>query len=178
MEDTLVIRRSPFAALRWLVKPVALVLSGFIVIIMLSATRATFWLFIFLLALAMLPVSLGILYLNFNDWKDDVYTIDQYGQLRIQYRTWLKYRSIRQGPIAALQDVWVVQRGITRLLFHFGDIYITVGWARRAFVLRDVQDPYTFAAKIKKLATVYSRNNPDNTDVMAIILEKYNDEEE
>lgn len=175
--NTLSVRRSPFAALRWLIKPVALVLSGITMLTGLILTHATFWVFIVVLGLLMLPLSILVLYLNFNDWKDDIYQIDKYGTLQIIYRTWLKYRSIRRGPIAALVDAWVVQRGITRILFNFGDIYLTVGWSRRPFILRDVQAPYSVAAQIKRLASIYSNTSNDTVDVMATILKKYDNEE-
>jgi len=174
MEETLTIRRSPFAALRWLVKPAALVLSCITIIVGLSATRATYWIFIFALGVAMLPLSLIILYLNFNDWANDVYTIDQNGDFRIEYRTWLRYRSVRRGPISALQDAWVVQRGATRLVFGFGDIYVQVGWSRRPFCLRDVQDPYAVVNEIKRLSRYYSGGrHEERVDAIGIMLQNY-----
>ena len=175
---TLTVRRSPFAALRWLVKPVALVLSCVAVIIGLSVTRATFWIFIFALGIAMLPISLAILYLNFNDWRDDVYSIDENGDFRIEYRTWLRYKSVRRGPISALQDAWVVQKGLLRFVFHFGDIYMQVGWSRVPFCLRDVQDPYDAVNEIKRMSREHQGGRrEERVDAIGILLENENYEE-
>ena len=140
----------------------------------LSLTKATYWLFIFALGVAMLPLSLIVLWLNFNDWRDDLYSIDENGEFNIQYRTWMRYRSSRRGPIASLQDAWVVQRGPLRFVFNFGDIYIQVGWSRIPFCLRDVQDPRDMVTAIKHLAEYY-RNRPEeeSVDAVSVMLERY-----
>ena len=129
----------------------------------------------------MLPASLFILYLNVNDWHDDVYTVDERGELRIQYRTLLRYRSVRHGPISALQNTWTVQRGLLRWIFKFGDIYLQVGWSRLPFCLRDVQNPGDVERQINRVADHYRENPPgqegEAIDVIGTLLEQYEDME-
>lgn len=171
----LVIRRSIFAAGRWLAYPAVLLVCCLVLVAGVVATRALHWFFIVIISTGSLSVTIAVIWLSALDWYDEYYLIDDEGQLIISYKTPLKYDTTRNGPISALQDVWCVRRGLWKIVFDYGDIYLQVGWSRRPFVLRDVSHPYSMKERIRQRALEFKSTISTHASAVSKTKMKYNE---
>ncbi len=152
MIEPLIIHRSPFAIGRWLKYPAALLFSVLFLLTGLTLTGALRVGFIVALWFLLLPASVGLLWLNYQDWYDESYVIDEDGEITLKYRTIGKYDTQRKGSLHGLRDSWVVRRGLFNIITNTGDVYLQVSWSRLPFILRDVRKPYQMSALIKERA--------------------------
>jgi len=174
--EDIILRRSFFAAGRWLTYPALLALSVIIFIVFSAITRALRPVFLIMVSLPLVLVSVLIVWVSAKDWRDEYYIINSEHEIVLHYQTPMQYRTERRGSLATMGDAWSVRNGFKQMLFNFGDVHIQVGWSKFPFKLRDVNRPDEVVEILKKRAYIArqeKRGKKPEEDAVQHVMEQW-----